>query len=346
LPFLNKDDKKEIPASEELDKQESEARALFEKAIALKNEGKPDKAENLLKDAIDRYPLTPTSATAQFELGRIHEAMGKPLKAFDDYQKFIEEHRQSDLFGEAVQRQFELASLAMNGKAGSIFGLIPAKSQSSRVIEMFDKIAANAPRSSYAPQAIFNVGMLQKEAGKDAEAVAAFRKLQDNYPNDPKTKEAALQIIAIGQAHQTNDDSQIVKTQLEMEKFLYDFSSDPRSSEIEAKVGEIENMNAEKKFNIARYYERKGNLKAAAIYYQDVKSGTAQYADAQKRLAELKAKDPNLVAPPSAPRTRVVAQENVVDRPDYNGPPAPKLESPAKPKMRASAEDVIPIPGQ
>lgn len=343
-PFFGKGDMKEVPATEELQRQETEAKALFDGAIAAKNEGKLSKAEDLLRDAIERYPLTSTASVAQFELGKVHEEDGKPLKAFDAYQLFIENHRESDLFGEAIKRQFELASFAMNGKAGSLFGLIPAKSQSTRVVEMFQKVATNAPRSDYAPQALFNVGVLEKEAGREPEAIAAFQKLQDNYPFDPKTKEAALEIIAIQEGNKTNDDSQRLKAQLEMEKFLADFGDDPRSAELQAKVGKIEEMDATKQFTIAQYYERKGNLKAAAIYYREVGQSSPRYADAQKRLEELKAIDPNIVAPPSAPRSRVVAPENVVDKPDYNGPPAPKLQAPAKPQMRASAEDVLPIP--
>ncbi len=345
LPF-RKGEMKEVPASEELQRQDAEAKALLDKAISAKNDGKLDKAQGILKDAIADYPLTSTVAVARFELGRLYEAEGKPEKAFDAYQEFIEKHRESDLFGEAIKRQFELASLAMNGKTGSLFGLLPSKSPTSRVIEMFEKVASNAPRSSFAPQAVFNVGILQKEAGKDAEAITAFQKLQDNYPADPKTKEAALEIIAIKEGRETNDDSEVLKTQLEMEKFIADFSADPRANELQQKVGKLEELDADKKFDIARYYERKGNLKAAAIYYQEISEGTPRYADAQKRLGELKAMDPNLVAPPSAPKSRVIAQENVIDRPDYNGPPAPKLQAPAKPQMRASAEDVLPIPPQ
>ncbi|RFC43828.1 MAG: Tetratricopeptide (TPR) repeat [Verrucomicrobia bacterium] len=344
--LFGKGEMKEVPASEELQRQDGEAKVLLDKAIAAKNGGKLEKAEDLLKDVAELYPLTSSTGVARFELGRVYEEQEKPIKAFDAYQAFIENHRESDLYGEAIRRQFELASFAMNGKADSLFGLIPAKSQSTKVIEMFEKVAANAPRSSFAPQAIFNVGLLQREAEKDAEAIAAFQKLQDNYPADPKTKEAALQIIGIREGRKTNDDSQVLKTQLEMEKFIADFGTDPRASELQEKVGQLEHMDADKKFGIARYYERKGNLKAAAIYYQEIGEGTSRYPDAQKRLAELKAIDPNLIAPPSAPRSRVIAQENVVDRPDYNGPPAPKLEAPAKPQMRASAEDVLPIPAQ
>ncbi|MBU6301255.1 MAG: tetratricopeptide repeat protein [Verrucomicrobia bacterium] len=344
--FFGKGEMKEVPASDELQRQDGEAKALLEKALAAKGQGKLEKAEDLLKDVAELYPLTPSTSVARFELGRVYEDQEKAVKAFDAYQAFIENHRESDLYGEAIRRQFELATFAMNGKSGTILGLIPAKSQSSKVIEMFEKVAANAPRSNFAPQAIFNVGLLQKEAEKDAEAIAAFQKLQDNYPADPKTKEAALEIIAIREGRETNDDSQVLKTQLEMEKFIADFGTDPRAGQLQEKVGKLEHMDADKKFGIARYYERKGNLKAAAIYYQEIGPETARYPDAQKRLAELKAIDPNLIAPPSAPRSRVIAQENVVDRPDYNGPPAPKLEAPPKPQMRASAEDVLPIPAQ
>ncbi|MEQ1842761.1 MAG: tetratricopeptide repeat protein, partial [Verrucomicrobiales bacterium] len=262
LPFFGKDKMKEVPASEELVRQDTDAKALLEKAVAAKTENKLGTAEDILETLIEKYPLTASAATAPFELGRVHEADAKPEKAFDDYQKFIEEHRESDLFGEAVRRQFELATLAMNGKTSSFFGVIPAKAQGSKVIEYFGKVAANAPHSTYAPLALFNVGVLQKEAGKQPEAITAFERLVNDYPGDPKSKEAALEIIAIREGRETNDDSQIQQAQLEMEKFITDFSNDPRSGELQAKVGKLEDREAEKKFTIARYYERKGNLKA------------------------------------------------------------------------------------
>jgi len=73
LPFFGKDEAKEVPPSEELQRQNDEAKALLDKALAAKGEGHPDKAEDYLKDVTERYPLSSVSATAQFELGRILE---------------------------------------------------------------------------------------------------------------------------------------------------------------------------------------------------------------------------------------------------------------------------------
>ncbi len=343
LPFLKKGDLKEVPASEELTRQDNDARAMLDEAMAAKAGGKPDKAEDALKTVIERYPLTKTAATAQFEMGKLREEQGKPLKAFEEYQKFIDNHRESELYGEVVRRQFELATLAMNGKVSNFFGMLPSKAQPSRVIELYTQVAQNAPRSTYAPMSIFNIGLLEKEAGKDEAAIAAFQRILDDYADDPKAKEAALEVIAIREGRRTRDDSQIRQRQLEMEKFLSDYASDPRSQDMRQKVTALEESDASKKFDTAKFYERKGNLRAAAIYYQGIPPGTTRHADAQKRLGELRAMDPNLVLAPSAPRSRVVAEERTVDRPDYNGPPPPRLESPSKPQMRTSAEDVLPI---
>ncbi len=141
-----------------------------------------------------------------------------------------------------------------------------------------------------------------------------------------------------------NYDSQIDRTKFEMEQFIYDYGDDPVAQGIRAEVGKLEERDAEKKFNIARYYERKGNIRAAAIYYQEVRLGTARYDDAQGRLQEIAAQDPNILQTPRAPKRRVEAQSNIASNPDFNGPPRPNLKSAAKPQMRASAEDVLPIP--
>jgi outer membrane protein assembly factor BamD (BamD/ComL family) len=344
IPLIGRDKMKEVPASEELAAQEAEAQKRLQEAVTAKNAGRHEKAEGELEAIVERFPLTKTAATAQFELGMVREAQGKPLKAFDEYQKLIETYRDSELFGEALRRQYELASLAMNGKASTFFGVMPAKAQPSRVVELFDKVAANAPRSAYAPLSLYSIGVLERDAGRRAEAIASFQKILDEYPDDPKAKDAALEIIAIREGRRTRDDSQFRQRQLEMEKFRTDYANDPRSQDLGAKVAELEERDSAKKFETGQYYERKGNPKAAAIYYLDVREGTSSYAGAQARLAAIKAADPNVLLEPSAPRTRVVAQENAVARPDYNGPPPPKLEAPSKPAMRASAEEVVPIP--
>lgn len=337
----------EVPGSEELAKQEAAATKAYENAQKAQTSGRLGKAQDGYEEIVEEFPLTSVAPKAQFEIGAIYEEEGREDRAFEAYQSLINRYTGSDLFGEAVRRQFEITNRSMNTKTTRVIGLIPSKAQPSRVIEMFRQIADNAPYSKYAPLAIYQIGVINRKTGKEPEAILAFEEVVESYPDDPKAKEASLQIIEVRGDRDTRDGRQLERYQDEVAVFIENNEEDPRSEELRAELGKLQDRDAEKKFNIGRYYEKKGNLRAAAIYYQDVLSGTPVYSAAQERLKALSAQDPNVVLPPRATKQKVVAPNNVKDRPDYYGPPPPKppkLEAAPRPQMRVPEDDVLPIP--
>ncbi len=348
LGLFEDDDKNEVPDAAELAKQETAAEKEFARAKQVQESGKLGRARDIYQDIAKDYPLTSVAPAAQFEVGSIHEAEKNEDRAFEAYQKLLDRYAGSDLFGEAVQRQFEIATRSMNTKTTRVLGLFPSKAQPSRLIEMYRQIANNAPYSKYAPLAIYQIGLLNRKAGKQNEAILAFEEVVESYPSDPKAREARLRIIEVrgDNSEKTRDGRQLERYQDEVEIFIQGNEDDPRSEELRAKLGKLQDRDAEKKFNIGRYYEKKGNLRAAAIYYQDVLNGTSVYDAAQARLEALRAQDPNVVLPPRAVKHKVVAPTNVKDRPDYYGPPPPrpKLKSAPKPEMRVPEDEVLPIP--
>ena len=346
---LFEDDKNEVPDPAELARQEEAAAKEFARAKGVQDSGKLGRARDIFQDIAKNYPLTSIAPAAQFEVGSLHEAEKNEDRAFEAYQKLLDRYAGSDLFGEAVQRQFEIATRSMNTKTTRVLGLFPSKAQPSRLIEMYRQIANNAPYSKYAPLAIYQIGLLNRKAGKENEAILAFEEVVESYPSDPKAREASLRIIEVrgDNSEKTRDGRQLERYQDEVEIFIQNNEDDPRSEELRAKLGKLQDRDAEKKFNIGRYYEKKGNLRAAAIYYQDVMNGSSVYDAAQARLEALRAQDPNVVLPPRAEKHKVVAPTNVKDRPDYYGPPPPKppkLKSAPKPEMRVPEDDVLPIP--
>ena len=115
--------------------------------------------------------------------------------------------------------------------------------------------------------------------------------------------------------------------------------------------------------NIAKYYDKKKNYKAAVIYYNEVikeQPGSPDAKLAETRIAAIKAKvgDTVLQAGPEKPETgakaqqtrRMQAQVDTASRPDYLGPPVatptpvPDETAPPKPQLRSSPSDLNPIP--
>lgn len=343
LGLFEKEDK-QAPPSEKIAQDEVEAKKLLAEAQQLEAQKKFGRARGIHERIVKSFPLTQSAAVSQFSIGQAIESEGNALEAFDAYQVFVEKYVHETLFGEAIERQYKIATEAMTAKSAVVMRLFKTKAQPSRVVEMFRKIATSAPYSDYAPDALFKIGEIEHEAGHHDQALSALQEILDNYPKDPVAKEAALKIIEIRQSRSTRDDSHIERTQIEMEKFLYDHGDDPRAAGIREKVVEFNERDAQKKLETAQYYEKKKNHRAAAIYYQAVPEGSKTYAKAQAGLKRLATIDPNLIQSPSAPKKRVVADTQVTQSPNYVGPPPPHLKAPPKPKMRVSEEELRPIP--
>ncbi|MEO0446139.1 MAG: outer membrane protein assembly factor BamD [Verrucomicrobiota bacterium] len=342
LGLLDRKGKKDI--SEGLSQQEIEARELSERGDSLYQEQKYGKSRDVYEKVVQSYPMTNAAAHSQFQLGQSYENEGELLEAFNAYQIYIDKYNQGEQFTEALGRQFDIAMRSTSGRTAKLFRVVPVKTQASRQVEMFQNIATSAPYSSFAPKALYQVGIIEYEADHVPQALRALQDVIDNYPSDPMAKEASVKMIEIRSSQKTRDDSQIERTQIEMERFLYDFGDDPRASGIREQVTEINNRNAEKDFKIGSYYEKQKRYRAAAIYYQQIQKGSSHYEKAQDRLTALAQIDPNLIQSPAAPKKRVLSDVAVTTKPDYVGPPAPKTA--ARPKMRVSEEEFKPIPVQ
>ena len=337
-------DQKEAPPAEKIAQDEAEAKKLLTEAQQLTAEKKFGRARDIHHRIVKSYPLAQSAAVAQFEIGKSLESEGKLLDAFDAYQVFVEKYVHEALFGDAIERQYKIVTESKESKTDKFMGVFKTKAQPSKMVEMYRKIATSAPYSEYAPKSLFAIGTIESEAGHQEQALTALQEILDNYPKDPLAKEATLKIIEIRQARKTRDDSRIGRTQIEMEKFLYDYKDDPRAGDLREKVGELNERDAQKKLEIAQYYEKKKDYRAAAIYYKAIPAKSQVYAKAQAGLQHLATIDPNVIQSPSAPKKRVIAPTDVTKKPDYVGPPPPQLKSPEKPKMRVSDEELKPIP--
>jgi tetratricopeptide (TPR) repeat protein len=240
---------------------------------------------------------------------------------------------------------------------------------------MFEQISSNAPQTEMSAKAQLAIGKINRSEGKLTEAILAYESVVEEYPNTKFAQEAQFNLF---QLHGREADRSFSPVDLRQQKeagedFITQFGADPRADDIRAALGKLEDKESAKAFDIGRFYERKGNLKSAAVYYREVlrHPGSKQYDSAKKRLSALIEADPSLAsigaqvpkrtrpapaagstppaqtqtagnpaspaaaAPPSLPRVKKTA--------DLLGPPPPDLKT-SKPKMRTSEDDVQPIP--
>ena len=365
--LFEKDPSRKVPDSAQLAGQEGEASAMLAQAGQLEAGGQRGKAQGIYKKIVKNYPRTQSASDSQFKVAEIYQADGKQKRAFEAYQKFLTDYKGSSRFEEAVQRQFVIAEDMRVNRTKGFLGGIGASVQPSKLLEFYQLISANAPRTELAAQSYLAIGTVQAELGDLAQSINAFESVVENFPNTKYASEAQYQLFTLhGREANISFSPVDMRQQREAgEDFLTLHQSDPRSADVQAALGQLEDRASEKAFNVGRFYERSGNLKSAAIYYREVikRPGTKHYEDAQKRMARLIERDPSLssvaqqrerplTSAPEAPAVALPTGPGLPQQPAQPQPPTRrKLFGPsspnnatAEPQMRTSPDDVLPIP--
>ena len=225
---------------------------------------------------------------------------------------------------------------------------------------MFEQISANAPFSEYAPLSLYNIGVVNRTQNDIDAAIDAFDAVVQEYPDSHLKGEAMKQKFEmLGTAASVSNNPQNVRAQVEAGNDALNQLKGTEADEIRQQMGQLEDKEKEKNFDIGRFYEGQGDYQAAAVYYREViskPSGSEFEQLSKERLAALIEVDPSVGVVPTrraapkpttstasaAPKPTRPAATPTKDRADYLGPPIPATV--AKPAMRTSADDVVPIP--
>lgn len=352
-PFSGKKDRV-VPVDSERESQELAAAAMLAQARQAENAGKVGKAQGLYQAIVKKYAFTPSAAEASFHNAVIIRHNGKMDDAFEAFQTFIQSYRDSPHFSEAIEKQYEIAEEAKGGKKQRGMLLISMKMNSSEVIKFYEKIIKNAPFGKYAPLAQFSIAEIQQDLKEKDKAVAAYNKVVENYPHTSQAAEAQFRIGSISNiaAQRSEDASNLLAARDALRTYIATNPAGDRKQETEMILHQVNTAEANQSLTVAKFYQRVGKTKAAAIYLNEaLKFGSPEVsAQARTMLAELAAADPDGVEDakkgPGQDYTSLTA-ENLKARDDYVGPLAPELARLSqKPKMRTGDEGFVPIPLQ
>ncbi len=338
----------------ERDSQEASAAALLAEARMAHNAGRTGKAQGLYQAIVKKYPFTPSASEASFQNALIIRHVGKMDDAFDAFQAFLKDYRESPRFDEAIEQQYELAEEAKGGKKQRGLLLLPMKVQSSEVIGFYEKIIKNAPFGKYAPLAQFSIAEIEQDNKEKDKAVAAYQKVVENYPNTSQASESQFRIGSISNiaAQRSEDSSNLLAARDALRTYIAANPTGDRKEETQAILARVNTAEANQSLTVAKFYKRMGKTKAAAIYFNEaLKFGSSEVsAEARTLLAELAATDPDGVADAKRGTGQdytALASQNLKSRDEYVGPMAPDLARLSqKPKMRTGDDGFMPIPLQ
>lgn len=347
---LFKGKQKSLPSKEQRAAQDRSANALFAQAEGWQKAGKLEKAGDAFRQLVKHYPYAQVAGEAQFREAETLLARGELLSAFDSYQLLITNYRASPRFKRAIEQQFNIATKAISEKTDS-FLFIARKAGRSSVVEMFETVIANAPASPLAAHSEFSIGQIYEKEEELDKAIAAYQKVADDYPKSEKAPIAQLRAAELIKKTNKRPDSptKLPQQREAYEDFITKFPEHESKPEVVAQLGVISEQEAKKSFEVGQFYERKKNLRGAAIYYNDVlKSENSPLKQkARERLAAIGRIDPQALklAQVDGDVKTVPEQDLLKNQPSYVGPPGPKPKSAAPKKTtKLKPSDTKPKP--
>jgi outer membrane protein assembly factor BamD len=287
---------------------------------------------------VRRFPRADIAPAALFNSGRMYEKQGKLEQAFRDYQSVVEKYPRSENFEPALEAEYTIAKAYLDGKKVDVYG-VPTLPSMAKAEEMFKKIVTNGPFSKIAPLAQFGIGQSLEKSGSITSAVTAYQQVVDRYPNSDVAADAMYQIgyVYLQASRATGyDETAAVRAQEAFEDFLVKFPNSHKAAQAQDNLKTLQGRKSNDAFNIARFYDKQRNFKAAYVYYNEVlqqQPDSQQATRAKTRMDQIRTKmgDEALkigtenpeTGQTQAERRKLQAQVDTTSRPDYVGPPAP-----------------------
>jgi outer membrane protein assembly factor BamD len=178
------------PGEEEIS---GNAEELFNVAQSAERDGNAGRALKAYRKIVRKYPRSSLAPGAQFQVARLLEDRADYLKAADAYRELVEKFPRSPHFEEAIEKQFQIGDMYLQGKKLKVLGLAIFSSL-DRSVEIFAAIIRTAPYGKYTARAQFNIGRAREKQGQNDLAIAAYQSVVEKFPNDPLAVDAQYQI--------------------------------------------------------------------------------------------------------------------------------------------------------
>ncbi len=250
-----------------------QAAALFENGRRWEAVGEKKKALKSYGSLLSRYPADKRASDARFREAVLYNEIGDPRRAFDSYQWFIESYPDSTRFAEAVAQQEAVARAAAEGSIRTSFLGLKSRLDRKIIIGMLSKVRDNAPRANSASNAQYLMGRLNETRKRPVEAIVAYEKLIDEYPNASKSPDAQFRVgeILLKQSYEGNRDrANLDRARDAYQDLLLAYPDSSFSPQAKQRIASIGSQDLKATYNVAEFYRKKGERDSAAFYYQEV----------------------------------------------------------------------------
>ena len=254
-----------------------------ENAVRLYQRGMKLIAESDVEEALERfntiatkYRRSETCAQALWEIYRIQEHLGDVQGAFEALNRLVTE--QPGHFEKAYAAQFQLVKRLLGaGKNARRTLEVQRPSQTTppeTLAAMLRVVIKNGPQTEAGIQAHFYLALAQERAGEKKEAIATHEDFAETFPQHELADDASYQVAYIAykdwKTMRGDSPHQREAAAISLTWFITRFPESDKAAQARSCLAEVRAAEQRELMSLARYYESRGNTKAAATYYQQL----------------------------------------------------------------------------
>ena len=215
--------------------------------------------------------------------------------AADSYLQLVEKYASSPHFDDAIEGQFRVGEIYLNGKKLKVLG-IPVASALDRAVTIFANVVRTAPYGKYTARAQFDIGLAREKQGANDAAIQAYQAVVDKFPNELIAVDAQYQIGYIwftAAKLGTNDAAAADNAKTAFQDFLFHYPKSEKAAQARKNLDLLEHKETTNSYKVAKFYDKQKYYRAAVIYYNEVirqQPGSEESNEAKKRIDQLRAK--------------------------------------------------------
>src|SRR5437867_6402717 len=291
------------PGEEEISGNAAE---LFQIGQTAEKEGNIKRAIKAYKSLVRRHPKDKLAPSALYRSAQLQEQLHLYTPAAEAFLQLVERYPSSPNFEPAIEAQFRIGEIYLNGKKLKVLG-IPLASALDRAVTVFANVVRTAPYGKYTARAQFDIGLAREKQGANDAAIQAYQAVVDKFPNEPIAVDAQYQIGYIWfTAAQlgTKDAAAAVNAKTAFEDFLFHYPKSEKAAQARANLEILEHKQTANSYKVAKFYDKQKYYRAAVIYYNEVirqQPGSQESNEAKKRIDQLRAKFGDAALQPALP---------------------------------------------
>ncbi len=218
-----------------------------------------------------KFPRSGAAPQAQLKAGQMADLAGDYDRAYTLFNEYLTKYPKGDDFDNALAGMYDVGQKFLEGARRKLLG-VKAFPSMARAQQIFENIVKIAPFSKWAPLAQFYAGQALEKQGQPDSAIGDYEEVISRYPTDPTAADAQYQIgyVYLVESRTAYDKSASTKAQEAFEDFLAAYPNSEKAPQAQDNLKTLQARENSSAVEIAKYYDKRKNYKAAVIYYNEV----------------------------------------------------------------------------